>query len=79
MSLKYFFVVIGIVLAVMHSVHSASLEVPIEENGCICTRELFPICGANGITYSNLCMFECEKEKHKELEMLFEGDCDNEY
>lgn len=79
MNLRFLVLIVGIVLTVMHSAYSSSIGVPMEENDCICTREYFPICASNGITYSNKCLFECEKEMHNELKMEFEGDCDNEY
>lgn len=79
MDLKYLFVVIGLVFAVVHSVLGSPIDVAIEEDDCVCTRIYSPICALNGITYSNQCMFDCEKRKHIELEMDFEGDCDNEY
>lgn len=45
---------------------------------CICTREYFPICATNGVTYGNKCQFECEKAKNRDLGIKFEGECENE-
>lgn len=79
MSLKSVIVIIGVAFIMMQSVHSSSLRISSEENNCICTREYFPLCASNGVTYSNWCLFECDKERNTDLLIKFEGDCDEEY
>lgn len=61
-----------------------SIELPedLEEDPeCICTREFRPVCGSNGVTYSNPCLFRCEADtargKRINLRILHHGDCEN--
>lgn len=75
MSLKSFIVIIGIALMVLQTVQSAAVQ-SIDDHECICTREYHPICASNGITYSNKCSYNCEKDRNKELSIKFEGECD---
>lgn len=34
---------------------------------CICSRMLKPVCGSNGQTYANECMFQCLTRQHEKL------------
>ncbi|CAK1555563.1 unnamed protein product [Leptosia nina] len=45
---------------------------------CLCTDELNPMCGTNGLTYSNPCMLNCAKKQSisKSLDLLHEGECE---
>lgn len=49
---------------------------------CICPRILNPVCGSNGKTYSNECMFRCQKTDDekltgKEVKILTRRSCDH--
>lgn len=41
-----------------------------QPNNCICTRNLLPVCGVNGVTYSNECLLSCAGQ-----EMAKPGRC----
>lgn len=41
-----------------------------QSNNCVCTRNLKPVCGVNGVTYNNPCLLECAGQ-----EMAKSGRC----
>ncbi|XP_069810495.1 double-headed protease inhibitor, submandibular gland-like [Dendropsophus ebraccatus] len=43
--------------------------------GEACTREYRPVCGSDGTSYSNKCMFCSAKNKGANIELLYEGKC----
>lgn len=51
----------------------AILSAPSDD--CFCTREYNPVCGSDGVTYSNKCEFDCEYEKNRALTVQHEGEC----
>lgn len=42
---------------------------------CFCTREYRPLCASDGVTYGNLCEFNCEFERNAALEISHYGEC----
>lgn len=76
--------VFGSLLEEIDNAIDNSIELPedLEEDPeCICTREFRPVCGSNGVTYSNPCLFRCEADtargKRINLQILHHGDCEN--
>lgn len=47
---------------------------------CICGRNYFPVCGSNGVTYSNECNLNCQANtnfgRSIGLKVAFVGQCD---
>lgn len=67
---------ITVLVAVLVMQTANSIPVEDQNNLCMCTREYDPICGSDQHTYSNECLFECEKERNQDLEVQFYGECD---
>lgn len=61
-----------IVFGIIALANSASISSGVS---CICTRAYLPICASNDVTYSNNCLFQCEKKKNNDLEIKFYGEC----
>lgn len=69
--IKLFAIVALIVLSIQLS-DSASIS---PRNTCGCTRNYDPVCGSDGITYGNKCLFLCEKENREDLQIEHDGVC----
>ncbi|KAJ8715241.1 hypothetical protein PYW08_005222 [Mythimna loreyi] len=44
---------------------------------CLCTREKKPVCGSDGVTYSNSCLLNCATAKDNTLSIAKYGPCDD--
>ena len=42
----------------------------------MCPRNYKPVCGSDGITYSNACVLECTKcKENPDLTVAYQGEC----
>ena len=64
-------VVIGVAVLVQSSYSAPPAD------ACFCGREYLPICASNGVTYYNKCLFQCAKNRNKDLKIKFYGECEN--
>lgn len=59
------------------------MEIEDDSPLCICSRMLDPVCGSNGKTYANECIFNCFKRKeekqmtNKSLTIIANQSCDS--
>lgn len=64
-----FFAMIGVSLILVGGAYSA------EEESCVCGAINQPVCGSDGITYSNLCKLNCAAEKNKCISKFSDKEC----
>jgi len=48
--------------------HSVSVS---SESPCICIMEYDPLCGSDGVTYTNNCFLKCAQEKNPGMQIIF--------
>lgn len=53
----------------------AKLVQPPEICKMMCGEEVKPVCGSDGKTYKNPCLFNCMKNKKPELQLAWVGEC----
>ena len=53
---------------------------PMKKLNLVCNRMYTPVCGSNGITYSNECMMKVDAfERHLDISKSHDGECDTEH
>lgn len=45
------------------------------QSSCICPLYVDPVCGSDGVTYGNICFFNCAKQKNPKLTVAYKGEC----
>ncbi|XP_028168235.1 serine protease inhibitor dipetalogastin-like [Ostrinia furnacalis] len=47
------------------------------QSPCACPKNRRPVCGSDGISYSNICTFRCEQASDSRLTLRHEGECNS--
>ncbi|PIN81861.1 hypothetical protein COV11_00895 [Candidatus Woesearchaeota archaeon CG10_big_fil_rev_8_21_14_0_10_30_7] len=58
-------ILILILILIISCSNNDGLQGGQKETGCICTEQYEPVCGSNGLTYSNSCVANCDKVSFK--------------
>lgn len=45
--------------------------------GCACARIIWPVCGSDGVSYSNECTFNCAARTRSGLKIVKKSACDD--
>lgn len=53
-------------------------EVEEESQACECPPIRRPLCGSDGVTYTNICTYKCAVDLNSTLKVKFLGFCDEE-
>ncbi|KAB7494609.1 Serine protease inhibitor dipetalogastin [Armadillidium nasatum] len=69
--MKFFSLIFFFVFIIMAS--STSLRK--DDEPCLIPYIYRPVCGSDGVTYSNSYALECERKKNPDLKLAHEGPC----
>lgn len=72
-----FSLVLGLLLVALTVFSEARSPTPPPPRNCQtgCPFNLNPVCGSNGVTYPNICVFENAKCQDTKLTLRHEGEC----